>query len=191
MPHQSEFVPEFPGQRGDERVVMILYKHIYTVLLPILKGVAIVLLSFWVPIGLHFIGTIFSYAVSATAFYLWVVFWFLYIFYAYFSWYRDRFIVTDHRIIEIDQQGFFKRKVSELELEKVQNITYTVAGFFPTLFNFGTVVVQSAGNNDLTLDYIADPASRQQEIAQLVKEAAADSPLTAKELIDFVKDQKQ
>lgn len=135
-------------------------------------------------------GTIFSYAISAIVYYLWIIFWIAYILYEYYHWYRDKFIITDHRIIDIDQRGMFSRRVSEIELDRVQNVTYAVAGFFPTLFNFGTVTIQSAGNNELTLKHIADPATHQREITILVKKVTEDKPVTAEELLKFIRDKR-
>src|SRR5680860_676618 len=174
MTKSVKFIPEFPGQREDEEILMIFNKHWFTIAMPLVKGVAIILLSFIVPISFRFMGSIYSYGISAGIFYLWIMFWVGYILYEYYHWYRDKFIISDHRVIDIDQKGMFTRRVSEIELEKIQNITYTVAGFFQTMFNFGTVTIQSAGNNDLNLKQISDPARHHQEITQLVKEVTED-----------------
>jgi len=190
MAQTKKFIPEFPGQREDEEILMILNKHWYTIAMPLVKGIAIILFSFVVPIWTGFMGTIFSYAIGAIIYYLWIIFWIAYILYEYYHWYRDKFIITDHRIIDIDQQGMFSRQVSEIELDRIQNVTYTVAGFFQTLFNFGTVTIQSVGNNELTLEHIADPATCQREITALVKKVTEDTPVTAEELLKFIKDKR-
>ena len=187
MAQTKKFIPEFPGQRKDEEILMILNKHWYTIVMPLVKGVAIILFSFVIPIWVGFMGTIFSYAIGAIIYYLWIIFWIAYILYEYYQWHRDKFIITDHRIIDIDQRGLFTRRVSEIELDRIQNVTYAVAGFFQTLFNFGTVTIQSAGNNDLTLKQIADPATHQREITTLVKKVTEDTPVSAEELLAFIK----
>ncbi len=61
------------------------------------------------------------------------------------DFYLDTWIVTDHRILEIHQLGLFKRDVSELRLSKIQDVTVKVNGLLPTFFNYGEVVVQTAG----------------------------------------------
>lgn len=175
MTQTKKFIPKFPGQREDEEILMIFNKHWFTVILPLVKSMVIILLSFVIPIALGSMGTIFSYAWSASIYYLWIVFWIAYILYKYYHWYRDKFIITDQRVIDIDQKGLFTRKVSEIELDKIQNTTYTVTGVFQTVFNFGTVTIQSAGNNDLSLKTIPNPASYQQEIVMLVKKVERDS----------------
>ncbi|RLC36775.1 hypothetical protein DRH29_03840 [candidate division Kazan bacterium] len=190
MTKGSKFIPEFSGQREDEEILMVLNKHWYTIAMPLAKGIVIIFLSFLIPIWTGFMGTIFSYAAGAIVYYLWIMFWIGYILYEYYQWYRDKFIITDHRIIDIDQKGLFTRRVSEIELDRIQNVTYTVAGFFQTLFNFGTVTIQSAGNNELTLRQIADPATYQREITTLVKKVTEDEPVSAEELLAFIKDKR-
>ena len=187
MPNPEDFIPEFIGQRQSETIELVLFKHGYTLVMPLLKALGIIALSLGIPIWLHWSSFIFSYGFSTAVYYLWLVFWICYMVYQYANWYRDRFIITTERIVDIDQRGMFSRKVSEVELGKVQNITHSVTGIFATMFNFGTVTVQSAGANDLTLDNVADPAGIQEEITRLVKSANTDAPVSAEELIKFIK----
>ena len=46
--------------------------------------------------------------------------------------------------MNIDQKGLFSRVVSELELEKIQDVTTDVRGMIPTFLNFGDLFVQTA-----------------------------------------------
>ena len=181
-------LPEFANQREDELVVMVLFKHWWLLAGPVLKALLIIAVSLLIPIWFHFMGAIFRYGIIAAAYYLWHVFWIGYMVYQYLTWYLDKYIITNQRIIDIDQQGLFRRKVSEVELSRIQNITHLIAGIIPTMLNFGTVVIQSAGANDLTLDAVANPPMIQEEVAGLVKEATADQPVTAADLIKMIKD---
>ena len=60
-------------------------------------------------------------------------------------YYLDMWIITDRRIILIDQIGFFNRNVSIFRLERLQDIEFYVRGIIPTLLNFGTLRAQTAG----------------------------------------------
>ena len=64
------------------------------------------------------------------------------------GYYLDLWIITDRRIIVIDQIRFFNRKVSSFRLERLQDIKVTIKGLIPTLLNFGTVRAQTAGANE-------------------------------------------
>jgi membrane protein YdbS with pleckstrin-like domain len=71
---------------------------------------------------------------------LWVIFW-----KNWTSYYLDVWYVTDRRLIDIEQYWLFKRRVSELRLDKIQDITVEIHGLLPHLLKFGTIHVQTAG----------------------------------------------
>jgi hypothetical protein len=58
-------------------------------------------------------------------------------------WRYTYYIVTDQRIRQVTQKGFFGTDVIELRLSKIQNISYNVPGFFGEIFHFGTIVIQT------------------------------------------------
>ncbi|MCA9357257.1 PH domain-containing protein [Candidatus Nomurabacteria bacterium] len=59
-------------------------------------------------------------------------------------YYLDLWIITDRRIIIVDQIQFFNRNVSIFRLERLQDIEFSVKGVIPTLLNFGTIAAQTA-----------------------------------------------
>jgi hypothetical protein len=58
-------------------------------------------------------------------------------------WYYTVYIVTDQRIRQVTQQGFFGTDVVELQLSKIQNISYNIPGFSGEVFGYGTLVIQT------------------------------------------------
>lgn len=67
-------------------------------------------------------------------------------FYTYFvSFYLDMLIVTNDRLLHIEQQGLFARTISEVDLYKIQDITSAINGFIPSVFNYGNLLIQTAG----------------------------------------------
>ena len=64
-------------------------------------------------------------------------------FYHFLMWFYTYYIVTDQRIRQITQHGFFGKDVIELKLSKIQNISYSVPGFSGEMFKFGTIVIQT------------------------------------------------
>lgn len=74
----------------------------------------------------------------------------------FLSWtdhYLDMWIVTDRRIIDIEQYGLFSREVSEIPLERVQDVTIEIHGVFETFLKFGTIRIQTAGERDFFIHY--------------------------------------
>ncbi len=61
-------------------------------------------------------------------------------------YFLDTWIITTTRIVDIHQFGFFERHVSSFLLPRVQDVTTDVNGIFPTLFGFGTLRVETAGD---------------------------------------------
>ena len=57
----------------------------------------------------------------------------------------DKWIITDRRIIDIEQRGLFSREVSAISFRNLEDITVDTAGFFATILRYGTLAVQSAG----------------------------------------------
>ena len=59
-------------------------------------------------------------------------------------WLLNVFILTNQRLVDIDQRKLFDRQVAECPLENIQDIRYNKKGLYATLLNFGTVVIDSA-----------------------------------------------
>ena len=81
----------------------------------------------------------------ASIYYLYIV---LFIFYEFFIFFLDRWIVTNEHIIDIEQKTIFNRVVSKLELERVQDVTAETKGLMETFFNYGDVFIQTAGERE-------------------------------------------
>lgn len=64
---------------------------------------------------------------------------------AWIEHYLDVTILTPERLINIFQVGLFNRKISELNLMRIQDVSAQIAGPVQALFRYGTVVVESAG----------------------------------------------
>lgn len=64
-------------------------------------------------------------------------------FYHWMMWYFTVYIVTNQRLRQVTQKGFFGKDVVELRLSKIQNISYNIPGFSGEIFGFGTIVIQT------------------------------------------------
>lgn len=84
------------------------------------------------------------------------------------DYYLDTWIVTDHRVLEIHQIGLFKRDISELRLSKIQDVSVKIEGMMPTFFNYGDVIIQTAGVvQEFKFEEIPDPQRIKDEILRL------------------------
>jgi len=67
------------------------------------------------------------------------------------------FVTTD-KIAQVLYTSIFNRKVSQLVLGDVQDITVEQKGLFARIFNFGTLVIETAGEqNNYVFTYAPDP----------------------------------
>lgn len=72
---------------------------------------------------------------------LWIIF-----FIEWTDYYLDMLIVTDKRIIDVEQKGFFNREVTSFLHPQIQDITVQTEGVLRTLFKFGDLHIQTAGH---------------------------------------------
>jgi uncharacterized membrane protein YdbT with pleckstrin-like domain len=93
--------------------------------------------------------------------------------YHFIMWYFTVYIVTDQRIRQITQRGFFGKDVIELRLSKIQNISYNVPGFSGEVFGFGTVVIQTFVG-DLIINKVEHPDQIYNKLQDAVSAAIAD-----------------
>jgi uncharacterized membrane protein YdbT with pleckstrin-like domain len=81
-------------------------------------------------------------AIFATA----LVFFILFL--ATYIYRQSMLIVTDKSLIQIMQRGLFVRKVSRLSMSNVEDVSAEQRGILPTIFNYGTLTIQTAGERE-------------------------------------------
>ena len=139
----------FKGQNPNEEILLVVRRHWFDILIQFLVVFLMVLLLlfgfFVLPYFLDdfsgmklqslilFLGSSFSILIWLYAFLIWI------------DYYFDVWIITDKRIINVEQKGLFMRHISELELQKVQDVTTEIEGIIPSVLNYGDVHIQTAG----------------------------------------------
>lgn len=93
--------------------------------------------------------------------------------YHWMGWYFSVFIVTDQRLRQISQKGFFGKSVVDLGISKIQNISYNVPGFTAAILGFGTIVVQTYVG-DLVLDRIEHPGKIYEKLQTAIHAAGGE-----------------
>ena len=81
----------------------------------------------------------------------------IYSFESFLIWYYNVYIITDRRLIDIDFYGFFYKRVSETQYDKLEDTTYSQSGISEILFNYGNVFVQTAAEKN-EFEFISIPA---------------------------------
>ena len=102
-------------------------------------------------------------------------------FYHFLMWRYTYYIVTDQRIRQVTQKGFFGTDVVELSLSKIQNISYNIPGFTGEIFGFGTIVLQTYVG-DMIIDLVDKPSKIYDKIQQAIFENGGKLEMTNEEL---------
>ncbi len=139
----------FEGQETGEKVIMLLRRHPIVILLRLL-GLTI---AYFLPliVSAVFFEYIIQYGFVSLYLFLisiWTLLIWIIAFYSITMYALDVWIVTDKRIIDSTQHGFFSRKISELHLPRIQDISVNVSGFLQTVFKYGDLHVQTAGTEE-------------------------------------------
>ncbi|HAT73662.1 MAG: hypothetical protein US30_C0007G0006 [Candidatus Moranbacteria bacterium GW2011_GWF2_36_839] len=165
----------FEGQKNGEEILMVIHRHWFNILTHFSVIFFMILFLF----GSYFLTAFFfdefseQLLLNLTAFmrslfftFLWLLFFAIWI-----DYYFDVWIVTSERIINIEQKGLFTRVVSELELEKIQDVTTDVRGVIPTFLNYGHLLIQTAGERErFIFRNVPDPYEIKDTIMKLQNE---------------------
>ena len=158
-----------------ELILEIVRRHWFIIVSELFAVVVAALLPFallaslvFLPEELQFISLgnmatleIVTFSISA-----WLLFTIMVGFMLWTNYYLDTWIVTDRRIIYIDQRSFFHRNVSMFRLERLQDIEIRTKGIIQHFLNFGTISAQTAGSieNNFISTGLPDPRGLQATI---------------------------
>lgn len=85
-------------------------------------------------------------------------------------WSYTLFVVTDKRLIDIDQRSLFDRVVTESHFVDIDEVTYRTHGVFATIFQYGTITVKMHGDAaDIWFEHVRKPARVQNLLNDLRK----------------------
>ena len=155
--HQS-----FPLQEG-EHLVLMFRKH-WIVLLSRTLGI---ILATMLPLALYgylaYAGVIHPANYATHVFFFAGIWWLLIMWWAFAivftDYFLDMWIITNRRIMRIEQLGFFDRNVSAWGIERIEEATVHTKNIFGTLLGYGSLEIKTAGSPSAyaKADWIPDP----------------------------------
>ncbi|MBU1119093.1 PH domain-containing protein [Patescibacteria group bacterium] len=168
--------------KEDEEIDEIIRKHWGSFIKQVVVTFVLLVLPFF------FIVFFFSRWWTMLIFFIWVTVGISYGIYQWLMWYLDSLILTNQRVINIDQKSLFSKSVAEIPLEHIQDITYEIDGIAASLFGFGMLNVASEGGNGMRVKNVANP----QEIQELIFDLkiAADLTVSAEELVELIQESR-
>ncbi len=139
----------FAGQLENEKIYLVVRRHWYFLAKRILITLLIAALYlFFIRSGPETVPGLFQgtagiiISLFSRLFELGLLFSLLIIWVLY---YLNMQIITEVRIVDIDQISLFSRTVSELNIINIQDVTSESNGIAATVFGFGDVYLQTAG----------------------------------------------
>jgi len=125
-------------------------------------------------------NSLFIFLENIFAMSIWIIFFLLWV-----DYYLDVWIVTNLRIVNIEQKGLFSRTVSELELSRIQDVTTEVLGMIPTFLNYGDVFIQTAAEQERFLfRQVPDPYGIKDQIMKLQKQRSVAKTEEFRKIMD-------
>lgn len=134
---------DFETKHPEEEVLLVLRKHPVTNVGWILVAIAMIfapvilsvfpLLSF-LPGNFQFIAILGWYLITSA-----------FVLQNFLTWFFNVDVVTDERVIDIEFYNLIYKQVSDAKTDRIQDVTYKMGGALRNIFNYGDVLVQTAG----------------------------------------------
>lgn len=159
----------FESQLDDEKIYLVIREH------PILLWFRLALILFLFIIGVaaqilfpQILPDFFSelaLGVISLLFYIYYLGLLLGALLVFVFYYLSLQIITDRRMVDVDQSGLFRRKVTEIQIENVEEVTSRAHGILATVFGFGDVTVQTSSAQ---IDFIFENVAQPEQIKKLI-----------------------
>lgn len=141
----------------DEKIIKIAHKHWFVILSRSMSiaVIAIAPLLGWVTVGIlsaQHASTIDIELSNYTSYFIyfysfWLLINWMTLAHMWTTYHLDIWVVTDRRLIVIDQVSLFKRHIGSFRLEKLQDVNIEINGIIATFLHYGTVEAETASSN--------------------------------------------
>lgn len=162
----------FATQEAEEQLVLLLRRHPITQVGWILLAIVAAIIPMFIDIGgfFSFLPPEFAIAIN----FLWYIGVLVFIFQSFLSWYYNVFIITDERVVDVDFVSMLYRNISSAKIGNIEDVTATASGALHTVFDYGTVTIQTAGAKpEIEFEDVPRPNS----IVELFNELLAEEEL--------------
>lgn len=176
VPHPGKF--RFESQQDDEVVLLLGRRHLVTNF----GWMATTCFAFVVP----FFWSEFPFlkALDGNTLVSLTILWYLGLLFfglqSFLMWFYNVYIITNERLVDVDFTGLLSKTVNVTQLSRVEDVNYTQNGFWASMFNYGSVIIQTASEQKtpdsagersaFTFESVACPDKVASIISQLTEE---------------------
>lgn len=162
-PPKQDFSQRLDRIDPDEKLLAIIKKHPFGLikmyaqaLLGLFAGVAVVLFVLPEMVSRDENPEVYSLIALVAVIVLVIIALILLV--ATFIYNQSKIVLTDKTITQTLQLTLFNRKVSQLAVSSIEDVTASKAGIFPTLLDYGRLLVETAGEQEnFHFDYCPKP----------------------------------
>ncbi len=139
----------------EEKIVLVVRRHWFVFLGEVAALILAALLPLAFPIFSNYvydlggqylsesqITAVTTFVSAAWLLLLWIIFFIIFT-----NYYLDTFIITNQRVIDVDQVNLFARDIATAPLGSIQDVKIEILGFVATMFNYGNLHLQTAGGD--------------------------------------------
>lgn len=138
----------FENQEKDEQVVLIVRRALITNIPWLLTALLLVFFPLIAFLSSDLITPFID--LSAQTIFVILLFYYLMIFgfvlVEFTIWYFNVGLITNVRVVDLDLHGILHKHVSETRLNLIEDVSYSRVGSVRSVFNYGDVFIQTAGN---------------------------------------------
>lgn len=139
----------FPSQLPDEKIVIVAREHWFR----LASKVFLILILSLLPVIFKLLLVDSDYldtsktagAIVSTISAVYYLALLVALFVVFVLYYLNLYVVSENRIVDIDQTGILFHEVSELNIETIEDVSSQTKGVLGNLLNYGTVYIQTAG----------------------------------------------
>lgn len=159
---------KFHGQEQEEQVILIIRSH-WIIYVPQILLAILVLVLPWV------LGAIAPVIFKSVIIFLSLLITSLLtgasiLVSAIVKWYYNVDMITDQRVVDLDFPNIMAHTMSETQLEHIEDVTQKQLGLLGSIFDVGTVYIQTAGSNqNIEFTNIPRPRDVQEILSDLLE----------------------
>jgi len=164
----------FETQDPEEEILLILRAHWLTNI----PWFFVAVLLFFAPYVLRSFPLLDSFPVRFQM--MFVIVWYLillmYVFERFLSWFFNMAIITDERIVDVDFINLTTKRVSDADIDKIQDVSFNNSGAIGAIFNFGDVLVQTAAE---VTEFVFEKVPGPSEVAKILQRLRTEEKIEA------------
>lgn len=160
----------FEDQEQDEKILLFVRRHLNTNIRWVFISLILTLIPIFLFVfkdnlsSLLLLGLPQRFIVVLTLFYYLLII--TYFFVNYITWYFNLFLVTNKRIIEVNYADLVYKNVSATKLTLIQDASYKQVGVLRSFFDYGDVLLQTAGSLD---NFSFEAVPKPERVVQMVE----------------------